>query len=403
MATVWASVTMLLLPNPAFSDNVTLKNGAQFEGKLGKITGIGESPSEGMAAGKITAVMLIDDELRRVFVPTKQVAAVAVGAPIGVERIKIDQKVATVGKGVPAVGPIIGIEKWDHWGRRTFSFVGPKGPMHVVQGITEVTPTYCRVQGILGTKRSYVWDMRIRTSSVPSNVLSTILHRQLKEDGIDGRLRIASLYIQAERIGDAAAELKELIIEFPELKEPEFPELKGLAGQVRALKQSHARRQIKESQLRADAGQHKLADNWLKKLDVMGVAIEIRITVRELLAKSMEERAIGNRVFALFEKHIAKIEEKELKTKIETIYKEIRSELNLNTLTRMTAFHLAEDDGELTSKQKLALGISGWILGNDPPPENSKNLAVALDAVEVRNLVREYLQTDRDHIRDQAL
>ena len=65
MAIVWVSVTMLMLPNPAFSGNVTLKNGAQFEGKLGKITGIGESPFEGMAADKITAVMLIDDELRR--------------------------------------------------------------------------------------------------------------------------------------------------------------------------------------------------------------------------------------------------------------------------------------------------------------------------------------------------
>ena len=52
------------------------------------------------------------------------------------------------------------------------------------------------------------------------------------------------------------------------------------------------------------------------------------------------------------------------------------------------------------ASQNNPAGISGWILGEDSPTEN---LAVALDAVEVRNLVREYLRTDRDHIRDQAL
>ncbi|MCH7728622.1 MAG: peptidase [Planctomycetes bacterium] len=392
MAIVWVSVTMLLLPNPVFSGVVTLKNGVQFEGKLGKITGIGESPFEGTAADKITAVMLIDDELRRVFVPTKQVAAVAESEPTGEERIKIDQKVATVGFRVTAVGPIIRITKWDQFGRRIFSFVSAKGRVDVVQGITEVTPTYCRVQGILGTKRSYVWDMRIRTSSIPRIVLSLILRRQIEKDDIDGRLRIARLYIQAERFGDAGAELEELIKEFPELKE--------LETNVRALKQSHARRLIEEIQLRADAGQHKLAENMLMKFPVKGVANEILITVRDLVAESMKEKRIGNGVFALFDKLIATVEEKELKTKIETIYKEIRSELNVNTLTRMTALVFSKDDDKLTSKQKLALGISGWILGEDSPTEN---LAVALDAVEVRNLVREYLRTDRDHIRDQAL
>ena len=51
-----------------------------------------------------------------------------------------------------------------------FSMRTAKGPLDIVQGITELTPQWTKVEGI-----NHVWDMRMATSSIPFDTLKQIL------------------------------------------------------------------------------------------------------------------------------------------------------------------------------------------------------------------------------------
>ena len=49
------------------------------------------------------------------------------------------------------------------------------GPLAVVQGITEITPLYTKIEGLTGGPRPIVWDMRMATSSIPRETLEQVL------------------------------------------------------------------------------------------------------------------------------------------------------------------------------------------------------------------------------------
>ena len=51
-----------------------------------------------------------------------------------------------------------------------------------------------RVQGLMGSPRPIVWDMRIATSSIPRETLDRILSTAVKPDDLEGRLQIVRLY-----------------------------------------------------------------------------------------------------------------------------------------------------------------------------------------------------------------
>ena len=86
------------------------------------------------------------------------------------------------------------------------------GPVDIIQGITEITPQWTKVEGI-----TYMWDMRIATSSIPRDVLHKILMRQIKDPkDIDERKKIANFYLQGERFEEAREELQSVLVEFPD-------------------------------------------------------------------------------------------------------------------------------------------------------------------------------------------
>ena len=120
------------------------------------------------------------------------------------------------------------------------------GPIDIVQGITEITPTYTKVEGLM-SKEPYVCETRIATSSIPGSTLSQILKRQLDMSKPGDRLRIVRLYMQAQRYQDSLVELEAAI--------NQFPGLSNLNDQVKQLRQRLAERLIQEIEFRREAGQ----------------------------------------------------------------------------------------------------------------------------------------------------
>ena len=196
---------------------ITMKSGMQVEGRIAELGSLNENPLNPGTEGATKPIIIVDDGLRRTFVRDLDVAAVAESPATADERILIKQPVAEAGRQIGIVGPILGVTPFDKWGRRTFSMQGPQGQLDVIQGITEITPTYTRVEGLRGT--GLIWDMRMATSSLPREVISTVIRQSLTEDNTDDRLRIVRLFIQANRFGDAVVELDGLIRDFPAVEE----------------------------------------------------------------------------------------------------------------------------------------------------------------------------------------
>jgi pimeloyl-ACP methyl ester carboxylesterase len=383
----------ILISQTALGAIYTLKNNVQVEGLPGKIASLGENPLKGTSggAGSPKLVLFTDDGIRRTFFSFYQFQSVVPSPEASPEKIIIRQRVAKTGKRLGSIGAILGVTSFDEFGRRVFKLVSAKGPLDIYQGITEITPTYTKVEG-LTSRNPIVWETRIATSSIPRDTLSKILKKHLDMEKPSDRLRIVRLYMQSGRYQDALVELEAAI--------DRFPDLAGLKDQVRELYQHLAERLIREIEMRQVAGQHRQAISWLDNFPRKGVATETLLQVRDLLQDYQKQLEQGNQVKALLDEHLELISDEGIKKQLVPICDEIKDQLNVNTLSRMAAYLRLSDDDDLTAGAKLALAASGWLMDEGGETEN---LAVATSLFEVRNEVRRYLATDDVAVHQEVL
>jgi pimeloyl-ACP methyl ester carboxylesterase len=377
---LWAVV---LAADAVQGSSIQLKDGRVLEGRLAKIAKLADDPlgtAKNPEAPAVRAIVLVDDELRRTYVPEFHVAKVLEGNTGELpERIYLRQPVAESGPRIASVGPILQIKPFDEFGRRIFSMNTERGRIDVIQGITEITPLWTKVQGLAG-ERPYVWDMRLATSSIPRELLSRIVFSRLDAKNVEHRKQLIRLYLQADRYQDARMELDKLLEDFPQEK---------LQGYVREVRQVNARRIFDEIQLRRRSGQHRLAHAMLQQFPLDGVAGEILQQVREALAEYDELQAQGSSVLAQLKQHFEAIRDSRLRAKCQGILDEMTAQLDIHTLDRLADFVRLADDAQLSAEEKFSLAASGWLLG---PGQGQANLPVSVSLAEVRDIVLEYLR-----------
>ena len=383
IATIAAVAAVAAANRAATADTITLRNGLQVRGSVGKIASIHENPLTPNADPTApTPVVFVDDQLRRTYFPGRQVRADGYVAENPVyERIRIEKRVANGTKRIGAVGPVIRIAPFDEFGNRIYTMQTGQGPLSVVQGITEVSPLYCKIEG-LAVEGPLQWDMRVSTNAIPREVLSKVLRRQINSENPDERLRIVRLFTQAERYEDARQELAELI--------REFPALAGFAKQERELLQLSAGRLLQEVELRRTVGQHRLAIELLRDFPTQGIAGETLVKVRETLQEYEERFQQGKQGVEALAKMVGQLEDGARRARIEALAGEIQLEMNFNTLPRFADFLRLAGAEELSREQKISLALSGWLLG---PGAATDNLSVSLSLAEIRDLAKRYLRT----------
>ncbi|RCS41199.1 peptidase [Bremerella cremea] len=374
------------LPGIASATIVELKNGMRLEGSVGLIASMSDDPLKTPTAGAVDLqlILLVDNDLKRTFVSKYQVQDSQEAAPMSVERIKINQRVSDSGRNVHAVGESIRISPFDEFGRRIYSMQTAQGPIDVIQGITEITPDWTRVQGLMA-ERKYVWDMRIKTSTIPRDKLSAILMRRIDPKNASQRLQIVRLYLQANRYRDAAVELQSLLKDFPELKEHK--------KHLDELWQLSANNLIDEVELRKETGQHNLAYGMLNKFPSDNVASSTLLKVSSMLTDYQTAYERRDKMFALLKQHREEFNDPVKKPQVDAAIDEIEKELNINNMDRLGPYLRLSDDPKLNGEEKLSLAISGWILG---PNDATENMAVALSVFESRDLVSEYISNKLD-------
>jgi pimeloyl-ACP methyl ester carboxylesterase len=368
---------------PVDAATLLLKDGRTLEGRYAELTSVAENPlAPKTQAGEValTPLLVIDDGLRRTYIHRNQVREILEQNSRRDVRINIWQPVAERGAGVGRIGQAVRVTPFDEYGRRIYEMRSTEGLLSVVQGITQVTPIYTRVQGLTGGTRPVVWDMRLATSSIPRDTLSRILSTAVQRDDLEGRLQVVRLYLQSERYRDASTELEQIL--------KDFPERKDLEQDIQQLRQLAARLILKEIELRADAGQHQRVRLFLDQFPSEGVAGETLAIVRERLDKYAAEDARRKNVLQELQAQVGKIADENGRRLAENFAKEITEEANAEAIERLASFERLADDPEMSPEEKAALAISGWLVGAN---QATDNFQTAVSLARVRDMVRQYL------------
>jgi predicted esterase len=389
-----AFCALIAFANQAKTNEFVLKDGRVLSGSMGETDSLSDiAPNAGAALQRI---IFIDDQLRRTFISRRLVQQVRPPAnPTADERFNLHQVVARGGQSISSVGPMMKLTPFDEFGRRTYTMNTNKGAINVIQGITLLSPQYAKVEGLATGKSSYVWDMRIATSSIPRDTLAKILLKLIDTKKPEEFKRIARFYMQAERYEEAIIILKAMGNAFP--NQPDVQEqIKPVTTSIRQLS---AAQKLSELKLRRDAGQHVFVYNLLQKFPTEDVGGEILQGVREMIQDYDVKIARRAKILEKMDELIPKIADAVLRKRVETVRKEIGEEMRIETLERFASFLQNLEDEQLSAEDKLALAVSGWIIGSD---NAIAKLPPALSLYKVRELIGEYLHNKTKDSREQA-
>lgn len=388
------ALLLALLAPAAHASSVLLKDGRVLHGKFAPIAKLTKdlkaTGDEGALAPQL--ILMCDDDLRRTFVPKRNVLETR-EADKGeiVEKFKIPQRTPRSGIRVANVADVVKIGTFDEFGRREFTLRTGKGPVTVIQQITEITPEWTKLEGY-----KHIWDQRIATSSIPPDVIRQVLSKRINPKDMEQRLKLARFLLQSERYPEADAELQQIVKDFPDLKAQIEPV-------VTSLRQLNARQVLRELDLREKAGQYQLVGTLLQafpeRFPAAAVSGEILQEVREKQEALYERATARETTLDLLKKHLGELSDDQARARLQSIYDEIVRDLNLSTIDRLTPYRQFADDPQLSPSEKLALAVSGWLIGSGGA---TNNFAIAMSLEKLRNLTRQYLaqtvKVDRERI-----
>lgn len=387
-------ITIIIPGSRLFATEVGLKDGRVLHGRLGEVSGLAEipQPPNPEGEGPLQLILLVDDDISRTFVSKRLVKSVNQDQTgQSDEKYLLKQRVMHNGQIIRSVGPAVSVQPFDEYGRRTFTMYTVRGNVPIIQGITELTPRWTKVEGI-----SHVWDMRMATSAIPRDVLHKIILKETNPKDIESFKKITRFYLQAERYEDARLAIDELLKAFPDRKDLQ----EQLEPSIRAIKQLSAQQLANELKLRREAGQHELVWNAASQFPSDQVGGEILEGVREILQDYQTKSDRRTKTIQKFDELITKISDKYQLEQLKKIRDELAGELSFNTIDRMAAFLQNVDDPQSPAQGKLALAVSGWLLGSDAAIEQ---LPTSLSMYDVRRQLREYLTQSGKLKREQIL
>lgn len=369
---------------------IRLRNGLVLEGKTVPLEGLTKSLAS-QAAGEIAvkSIVMIDNGRQRYFVPARSIdKSDDVLDAARLERFKLPQK--PTGARSLAVTSLGNFEAtdFDEFGRRRVTINTNKGPISVVQGITEINPN-----SIVVTALTHKWEHSLATTSLRPQQLDQLLRYATKPNNPDDRLAIARFYLQAQMYARAGEELDGIT--------RDFPELKATAEETSLeLRQLVAKQLLSEVRRRKKSGQHRLAYEVARSFPTENMSAEVLREVRELIVDSDETIARAKRVVGLLGELQAALADPAKRSEFGPIRTTISESLDFDTLDRLDAFLKLEADPTLKAEEKLALAVSGWMLGS---ANAGTDLATALRLWNARALVLEYLQAEDEKLRNDLL
>ena len=364
---------------------VQLKNGLVLRGVPVKVetlyTGSRKPKNYSETIGH--PILMISTPIKRYFVPRSQQTETLLDVDMSrseVFALKQPKQSGASRELLSIGGQISPPSPFDEFGRRTLTLAGSPEQLTVIQGITEIGPESIRLAAL-----NYKWETAIPTSSLPTEQLQGVLAKLVDARDLDQRLKVARFFIQAQSFPLAEAELQAI--------GRDFPEQQSLVETVRTtLVQDRARQILNELKLRQRSGQHRFVYESLQRFPSEGIAPEVVGEARELLGKyDADLERLRRLPDQLLELQTQLPEER--RDEVEPLRRTLLSQLSVNTLDRLDAFENLRIDNQLSAAEKLALALSGWVVGS---PNATTELGTAVGLWQARALVLDYLRTEPD-------
>ncbi|MCA9128305.1 MAG: hypothetical protein KDB22_14535 [Planctomycetales bacterium] len=280
----------------------------------------------------------------------------------------------------PAIQGIMEISPFNQYGRRNFTFMTSRGPMSVLQGITEINPVYAKVEVLRTQTDQFEWDLRITPASIPRERLREILFKVLDPTKSGDWLRVVRFYMQAERYLEAREILTEAIERFPS-------DLAASRTLITQLDELYASQKFNEIKVRRQSGQRQLAAQLLLAFPESALPVETQVELEDQINSVKQEIALTDEVIKAFEAQVAKLPPADQQA-IAEVVRELVDSVNLVTVTRLSDFQVLRRDASLSSESLVSYALGGWLLGSGAGIDN---FAVAKSLIRVRELIREYL------------
>jgi len=361
--------------------DVRLKNGMVFEGTPARVQALSLAAArQNPGPVAVYPILLVDDGMRRIFVPQRQASEVNEAADLArYEMFELKQHHTSRKPMLASLEGYAETTEFNEFGQRTHTVNTNFGPKQIVVGVEKLTPKIVYLTGI-----NYEWEHAIATTSVPPEALDVMLRKCIDVQNPDDRLAVARFYLQAGMHPQCAAELDAIVRDFPELKQR--------AEEIRQqLRQLQARLILQELHRRKAAGQHKLASASLASFPTEEMSAAVLREVREFSAEYTAAREKADRALLLLGDLQAQLSDPDVVSSVMPLRSIVRDELNYDTLGRLDAFLNLANDSTLSASEKLALAYSGWVLGS---PSALTDLNAATSLWKARFLVLEYLRTE---------
>ncbi len=374
----------------SLAGHARLKTGMTFEGTPVWLQGItlgaiqrNQGPTTGYP------VLMVDDGMRRIFIPRKQVDDLSDAADFSkYDSFELKQHHTSRKQMLASLEGYAETTEFNEFGQRTHTVNTQFGPKQLVVGIEKITP-----QLLYLTSLNYEWQHAVSTTSIPPEKLDVIVHKAIDSKNPEDRLAVARFYLQAGLHPQCAAELDSIL--------RDFPELKARVAQVRQeLRQLQAKLILQELRRRKSAGQHRLAYESLQRFPTEDMGATVLREIRDLKNDYDLAHEKGEKALLLLAELQAKVDSPDLVSTIAPFRSFVRDELNYETLPRLEAFLNLAGDSTLSASEKLALAYSGWIVGNSSAVTDLKTAANLWKA---RLIVADYLRAKTPQERTELL
>jgi len=233
-----------------------LKNGTIVQGNMWLMSSLSSHPvgKDQLLAPKDADpvprnIVLIDNGWQKYYVPNQQIPNQQFSnhTLLKPQAFTLKHQKTNQIQIVASVGSIRDVQPFDEFGRRRLTLETQKGPLQVIQGITQIEPDHAIVEGL-----NCKWKSGIALRAIPFQTLDGLLRKQIKADDPAGRLGLVGFYRQAEYYEQAFAELEAIA--------RDFPDQQARCELARAeLIDQWGREILRELGRRRTAGQHQLA------------------------------------------------------------------------------------------------------------------------------------------------
>ena len=246
---------------------------------------------------------VLNDNLRSTIFnfQTKNIIGQRVTKPVATIEFPFSKAEIETTGGPLLIQGVLGVTKFNVFGRREFLIRTPSGSKHLLQAITEMSPLYCKVE-TLRASDSVKWDQRIATDSIPKELLREILHQNLDLSKSSDWTSLVRFYMQAEQFADARKEVEAASQKFPN----DFDRV--LLTQLDELNAAQLFREVKSRQ---DAGQYQWANSVLSTFRLETLPVEVQLKVQDQFASFKQSLVLVSQIVESLKKDQQELPEAE--------------------------------------------------------------------------------------------